>query len=279
MSVIINKTTPLFPASIFIQWTIDPFNETGDVLVDVERSGGPEGPWERIATDLVNTYHYLDDKFNEPAPDEDEIREGVNLFSLSRQIYYRIIATPPSGELNSVASSPTPIEPGLPTKLRLLKRKLLRDLTVGLNKLNGIPLAVLKRKHWGTRCQDCWDPVTSEGLLEHCSNCYGTTFEGGYWNPVIIRGRIDESPIQTQTTGHGKSDVRVANFTMPEYPLVEESDILVDLRNNNRWLVKMTGKTSLQTVVVHQRITLSLLARDTVQYEFKVDPNTTPPLY
>jgi hypothetical protein len=278
MQAVITKTTALFPSRIFLQWDLIDPSESGVYVVDVERSEAPEGPWLTIAHALSNAFHYVDDLLlNLPA---DQVsKEGLNLFSVQRNVYYRVIVTPPSGRNNAVTSDARSIEPGLDKNARLLKRKILRDETVAFQRLNGIELMVLKKKHWGYRCTDCFDPVTKDIILEHCSNCYGTGFVEGYATPIKIRGRIAPQPTQTQISPHGMLETTHTRLTVLDYPELEPGDLVVDLRRNDRYVVKQVTPTTLKTVTVHQVATVSLLARDAVEYEIKVDPYTSPSLY
>jgi hypothetical protein len=275
----ISKTTALYPNAVFVQWNIYP-DEDGVHLVDVARSGAPDGPWEPVAQSLANAYQYLDSHFNLPPPPRStDIREGLHFFSLTRDVYYRVTVTPPSGPTNEFTSSPTPIEPGLDRRTRLFKRKILRDEATAFRRLNGIPIIALKRRHWGTRCRDCYDPGLREGTMEHCRTCYGTTFEGGYWSSVLIRGRRSPAPVQTQISEKGKSELNLVTFITLDYPHLEPDDLLVDVQRNDRFLVQIVTPTLLKTVVVHQTLTASLVERGATEYEVPVDPNTAPPLY
>lgn len=278
-AVVITRTTALFPSAVFVQWDIKP-DENGPHVVDVFRAGAPDGPWETVASGLTNAYHFLDKNFDLPPPESRwRTREGVNLLSISREIYYLVTATPPSGMLHQFSSVPTPIEPGLDKRTRLFKRKILRDEGVAFRHLNGIPIIALKRRQWGTRCPECWDPVTKEGTKEHCLRCFGTTFEEGYWAPVLIRGRRTPGSTETNMTPHGDSDVKYVNFITLDYPHLEYNDVLVDQYRNDRFLVQRVTATELKTVYVHQTIAVSEIARDAVEYAVKVDPMMAPPLY
>lgn len=275
----INRTTALFPNAIFVQWTITPdSNTSGPFIVKLARSGAPEGPWETVADSLLDTYQYLDKDFNLPPPDfvGDE-RSGLQMFSLSRDVYYQITVIPPTGP--TFTSDPTPVEPGLDRRTRLFKRKILHDESTAFKHLNGIPIIALKRRHWGTRCRDCYDSDLREGTKEHCARCYGTTFEGGYWAPLSIRGRRSTQPVQTQMTSKGKSEQKVVTFTLLDYPHLEQDDVLVDLRRNERFIVRLVSPTELKTVIVHQAITASYIEHGAVEYDIKVDPRTVPSLY
>lgn len=275
----ITRTTALYPSAVFVQWDI--LTETpGAVFVDVSRSQSPEGPWESVATGLRDAFHFLDDQFNlPPAAPGGNGREAVNLFALSRVIYYKIAVTPASGAADTFYSEATPVEPGLDTRTRLLKRKILHDQAVGYRRLNGVPLVVLKRRRWGDRCPDCYDPVTREATLEHCLSCFGTSFAGGYWAPVLIRGRREAASVESNVTAHGDSDVKFADFNVLDYPILEYKDLIVDLVRNDRYQVQRVHHTELKSVPVHQKMTGSLLGRNSIEYKILIDPNAVPPLY
>lgn len=274
----ITRTTALFPTAVFIQWDVES-DEAGDFFVDVARSQSPTGPWESIAAGLRDAYNFVDRQFNLPPASGRAGREPVNLFSLSREIYYQLTVTPPSGLANAFQSRPTPVEPGLDRRTRLLKRKILHDQAVGYKRLNGIQIAVLKRRRWGDRCPRCYDPVTKESTLEHCPACFGTAFLGGYWAPTYIRGRREASAVETNMTAHGDSDRRLCDFDVLDYPLVEYKDLVVDLARNDRYQVQRAHATELKSVPVHQKVTASLLGRNSVEYAIPVDPRAEPPLY
>lgn len=274
----ITRTTALFPTAVFLQWDISA-DETGTFFVDIARAQSPTGPWESVVTGLREAYNFVDDRFNLPPSTTRTGREPVDLFSLSREIYYQLTVTPPSGLANAFQSEPTPVEPGLDRRTRLLKRKILHDQAVGYKRLNGIRLAVLKRRRWGDRCPQCYDPVTKESTLEHCPTCFGTAFLGGYWAPTYIRGRREAAAVETAMTAHGDSDQKINDFNVLDYPLVEYKDIIIDLARNDRYQVQRKHATELKSVPVHQKITASLLGRNSVEYDILVDQYAVPQLY
>jgi len=275
----ITRTTALFPSAVFVQWNVES-EESGAFFVDVARSESPDGPWEYISTGLREAYNFVDDQFNLPPADPRNAgREGLNLFSLARAVYYQITVTPPSGSANAFHSHAEPVEPGLDRRTRLFKRKILHDQAVGYRRLNGIPLIVLKRRRWGDRCPKCYDPVTRESTLEHCLTCFGTTFVGGYWTPTPIRGRREAATVETNITAHGDSDVKFNDFNILDYPLVEYKDIIVDVVRNERYQVQRVHPTELKSVTVHQKLTTSLLGHNSIEYKLLVDLTATPSLY
>jgi hypothetical protein len=278
----ITRTVALYPTRVFVQWDVQS-DESGPFFVDVLRAGGPAGPWEAVAVGLRDAYNFVDEQFDLPPPPSPPSnpngRGPVTLFSLSRDVFYMVTVTPPSGTPKAFSSRPVPIEPGLDKRTRLLKRKLLRDLSVGFKRLNGVPLSLLKRRRWGPRCPDCWDPTLREATREHCPTCFGTGFEGGYWAPVRVRGRREAATVQTQLSAHGETDVEYADFLLLDFPRLEYKDVVIDLRSGDRYEVQRMTPTQLKGVTVHQKLTTSLLGRDSVEYEVPVDLVESPGLY
>lgn len=299
MKAFITKITPWFPRKVRIQWDLEEVTESGVFNFTVERSGSPGGDWVIVVADLPDTYLY----------DDMLVADEVNILSLSRDIYYRVKVTPPSGALNAFYSpvvnldgqaQTTPIGPmpvmgfrvpdgaqheaeplkgqseraarnQSPTvRLRLLRRKILRDEYIRLRQLVGVEFLLLKRRHFGSRCTKCYDPITREVTLSRCPICYGTSFSGGYFAPVLILGAAQTSQVQTEVSPQTKDDIRMQRIQFLDFPKIDESDVLVQKAHNRRFLVKQRYYTSLKMVPVHQTVTASELERQAIEYEVPV---------
>lgn len=298
MKAFITKVTPWFPMKVVLQWDLDEVNESGVFLFDVERSGSPGGPWTVIATALADTYTY----------DDDLDAEDANVLSLARDIYYRIGVTPPRGapykfyspaiNLDGQAATdvigPNPVmgfqvldpaqfevdprtgqtvRPQMeaqPHRLRLLRRKILRDEYIRLRRLVGVEFYLLKRRHFGTRCTTCYDPTTREVTRSRCPVCYGTSWSGGYFTPVAVYGAQQTSQIQSNLSPQTTDDIRLTRVQFLDFPRIDEGDLLVEKAHNRRFLVKQRYYTTLKNVTVHQTITASELERQAIEYSVTV---------
>jgi hypothetical protein len=293
----ITAVLPIAIDRVDLQWDLEEVSESGTFGFALERSGSPGGPWTEVAT-FTDVYLGADDLNDEDA----------NIFSLSRDIYYRIKVTPPSGAVNTFYSpvvnldnqaetevtgpdpaigykviDPAQREPDPETNLtkrplkgrhdvrrRLLRRKILRNEYIMLKKLNGIEFYVLKRRHFGTRCTNCYDPTTREVTRSHCPYCYGTSWQGGYFDPVLLYGRRLVSQVQTDRSQQSKTDIDQTRIQFLDYPKLDEGDILVERAHNRRFLVKSRYYTSLKTITVHQTVTVSELQRQAKEYDVAV---------
>jgi hypothetical protein len=276
LGIHITKITPLYPRKVFFQWDLDNPTENGTYNFRIERSGAPNGPWTLIEPNLANTFNYVDD-FTKPAEQADDGR--LNLLSLQRQIYYRVTATPPSGCDNEATSVPHALHNELPLIQAGLRRKLQYESTIMWRRWNGTKLALLKRRNWGERCKECYDPTTRSALKEFCDTCYGTTFVGGYWDPIVVYGRVHPPHnVTAQTTQRDKQESSNHHVTILDFPIMEDDDIVVELDTNQRHIVRRQSQTELKRHPVHQQLTTSLLARSCVEYQIPVDTTVTPPL-
>jgi hypothetical protein len=274
LSIEITRLLPLFPRGVFLQWDLINPTEAGVYLFNVDRSGSPDGPWTALQVGAANIYNYSDVIPTTATPGEGD----VNQLSLVRGIYYRVTATPPSGAANKVIVVSV-VEPRLDGQQRLLKRKILRDETLMLQKLNGVEIAVVKRMHWGPRCTKCWDSVTKTVTRANCTTCFGTGFSPGYFTPVLTLGRRGTLPAAKQIAPQGVAEYRPTQVTILDAPKVEPDDVLVFLKDNRRFLVKSVIQTELKTVGVHQKFEVSELARSSIEYRLVVDPTRIPPLF
>lgn len=302
MKAFITQILPLPRAAplgdrIQLQWDLEEVDESGVFGFDVERSGASEGPWTSILTgdDIYSGYDELD-------------KEAANILSLARDIYYRVKVTPPSGSTNTIYSpimsleghaetcvldsqpaigyrvsdyaqhepdpqtniTTRPVEDRMEKRLRLLRRKILRDQYILLKKFNGIEYLLLKRRHFGVRCPDCYNPSTREVLHAHCPTCHGTGWQEGFFNPVTMLGRRLASQIQTDISPQTKDDINMTRIQLQNFPRIDEGDILVEKYRNKRFLVKQRYFTTLKTIPIHQTVTVSELERQSKEYDISV---------
>ena len=259
MKPTITRVIPLYPKTVFVQWTIE---DQTDVLQSFSllRSGSPDGPFEAVATNIPPDSFFHND-------------DSPNHNGLTTRIWYKVQAVPISGAVNSVLS-----EAATPSAKRdyyrdRVGRKARRDLGVVLSKLSGVRITILKKKRFGARCSECYDPVTKSSVMSHCGSCFGTTFSGGYHTPCYTWGKLDPATVQEMHDRSGASEVAVFGITILDYPLVEIGDIIVENETNRRFIVKRKGSTESSGITVHQDLQVSELSRSAAAYSIPVDFN------
>lgn len=276
ITVQLTRTVQLPPDRVFVQWELAGAYQAGPYLSQLFRSHGSNGPWTLIASG-TNLYSFVD-KLPNTTPTGDSHARPINLLSLARDFYYRVVVTPPGG-IQGQAEAVSQIEPTLDGRQKNARRKMLRDELVLLKKGNGVPVAVCKKTRWGERCTKCVDVTTGEIIRGECLACYGTGFLPGYQNPVLTWARRSPSAVQSQVAPAGKVDLNLVQITLLDVPQIQDDDLLIFLRDNRRYIVKQAASTELRTVTVHQEVTASELARSSIEYRLHVDPRNVPPLF
>lgn len=272
----ITKITPVYPYQVYLQWDVSNPEISGSYTFVVSRSASSEGPWDTLIDGAQNIYNYIDDLRNQTINPTDG---KIHLFSLQRQIYYRVQVIPPNGCAYGAISDPHPLMPELAPLQAGLRRRLQHDERIIFARLNGVRIIVLKRRFWGVRCPDCYDPITRGLTREQCLTCYSTGFTGGYWDPVVTFGRVN-TPINVnvQTTERGVQENAPHVVTLLDIPLIQDKDLIIEAESNTRHIVRHAIRTELRRQSVHQQAQTTLLEHNAVEYHIPVDLRAIPPI-
>jgi hypothetical protein len=260
MKPVITSVVNVYPEFAHIQWTVeDPNGLAGNI--QVLRSTSSEGPFEEMATLPPSSFFYRD--LDPGAKD-----------GFSHKLFYmvRVESNKTPGEY--VFSDPymfndRNIYLTNPHRERLV-RVARKNLRITLERLNGTPFLLLKRKLFGEKCKTCYNPLTQDVMLSRCGECFGTTNLGGYCDPIRVWVKLDPESI-SQTFGIGGSaSSNVIGGVMLDYPKVDSGDILVDCYKNTRYSIVKVNNTTSSGVLVHQEIQLSELTRFDIAYSIPV---------
>lgn len=262
-SVVISRVTAITPYGYFIQWEVKKPSPTAEYRFWVDRSGSSEGPWEEILADAPDKYCTLD-RFDRPADTAPGSRRP-NQLALTRQFYYRVRMLSSIGERDEAIHDN---DPPLDRKTSQHYRRALANFQAML-RLKGQPCAVLKRKGWGKRCPKCTDSVLREGVKSACTICWGTGFEGGFWNPVLVQAYRADGTGTSVNTPEQRSDTKVSRVQLPNVPDVERGDVLIFPRDRRRFLIEGFGTPELIQNDTHQSCTATELSPGHILYRFK----------
>jgi hypothetical protein len=248
---------PVYATGVLVQWVTTNPPDIGAYSYEVQRSGSPAGPWTSVGT-VVDTFIYSD--------------TAASLHGLTRDIYYRVIVTPPVAP--PLTSAVHNIRGELPLALAgrhfLRARKMRTDLLRTFKKFSGKEYFVLKKIHWGARCTVCWDTLTKSVVDETCATCFGTGFLTGYYTPYRMWGRLDPTTTAAPLQLEGKADQRMFKFTCLDIPLLMPDDVIVGVLDDRRFIVHTQVQTEMRLVGVHQDVTLAELPRDNPVYKVPV---------
>jgi len=257
MKPIIQQVIPLYPSSVHIQWTVED-KESAFSGAEVLRSESPQGPFTSVVGPLdASTFFYVD---TEP-----------ELSGLNRPLYYIIKANSIYGPDKYVLSEAKTFGYELKGHRAKIARKARRDLTVTLSRLNGVQIAILKRKTFGPRCTYCFNPETKDTLFSSCPTCYGSSFLDGYHDPIYAWGKLDPVTIQRSLGSSGNIETGMTGLTIVDYPRMSIDDVIVELKTNRRFKVQRVMTSESSRVVVHQDLQVSELSRSSVEYSIPVE--------
>lgn len=239
---------------ILVQWTIDSTDEDiSKFRFTLGRSNSPAGPFEPIATQLVNVFRFLD------------LTEQMK--SNWRKFYYQLIITDirDSSTLESPIASVTGS-----TDLFLIEIRRRHDLY--LRRYVGVPVGILIARTFGQRCGECWDQVKSRVTKSSCLTCYSTGFVGGYFPQINIALGVNPGPELVALLEQGEQQPSQTNFWTSSYPELSPRDIIVEFREQKRWRINTLGKTERLRVRSRQIFSVREINRNDVEYEIPITP-------
>ena len=107
-----------------------------------------------------------------------------------------------------------------------------------LDRFDGVAGVALMLRREGERCSECWNFIEAKRMKDHCLTCYGTGWEGGYWEPIPVTFRYLRIP----TVGQLRADPvpnydSVYQLQLVYHPSLLEGDVLVDGHNGDRYRV------------------------------------------
>lgn len=249
MSVFIEslESYQVSPASRIVAWRFGPTNDdlTG-VVTDVLRSYSPEDAFESVGSVSYPQTYFRDTE--------------ANLRDHWRSAYYRI----------SVKYGGQEIEAG-PTAARgtpsVIAREILRQVDIDLS-FSGTPTMIyLKRKDG--RCPVCWDPVLKKVTRASCPSCYATSFDGGYYAPILtlVNFQPEVKTDQPDITRHQKAQT---GAKLGGFPEIRPGDVLYESNIGNRWRVSAVAQSEFDRTLLVQELTVVLLNPGDVEHKLPV---------
>lgn len=259
---------PLTTSAAEISWGIQPTNEP---LVQsrfhVLRSESPEGPYVDVSGPLANTFLFVD---------------RVNLKSKLSAPGYRIrvdhlpsgiSVTYPDGAFDEAftfhpeferAEEPGEYGPDF-VALEIVRRNNLL-----LRRFTGRVVAYLPVRTHGPRCARCYDELKMRAKESSCNECYGTTFQGGFYEPIHVFVDVNPSPDLVQIANFGKLEVNSTVLFMSNFPIAKPNDMIVE-RTNRRWRVVQVNTVTKNRYPVQQFLQVEAIEKSDSEYLLPVD--------
>lgn len=261
-SYITVKVYPLFYKKIIVEWGIP--SSWGDCSFNVYKGDTEVGPWNKVnITPLTNTNFF-----------EDTTTQDFSKFHRS---FYIVEARLPAPDNRYIKSPISTWENKRSNLMEIRAREITRRETILLDKFNGTDTLVFRKKYFGTRCPNCYNPEIEKITKDHCTTCFGTSFIDGYFPGMLTKVCYEISPNNTQLTYLGKLESNQTAAWTISFPEVHTHDLILRVSDSRLFRVESTNPTELQTVHVRQIMQIVELGKHSV--EMNLLKNITPERY
>lgn len=231
-----------------IEWTI-PVN-WGNCTFNIYFSQGSDIEFTKLNTTPLTTPYYRDSSTKE--------------YSRYFTGKYVVEVVLPNGK--TIQSLKTGMEYKRRGKLEKIADEIQRREFMLLSKFAGVKAFLFKKRHYGQRCHRCWNNDYEKIVDDNCPVCYGTSWEGGYFDPIPIFMQFTVNPTVKIKSYIGETEPNSIEAWTISNPTIISDDVIVRLGDFEMYRVIDKNETQLQTKSVRQIITLTQLSKSDVEY-------------
>jgi hypothetical protein len=134
-----------------------------------------------------------------------------------------------------------------------------------LSKFSGVKSFLFRRKYFGPHCPRCWNPLQEAVLDDFCSVCYGTGYEGGYFDPIPLYLQYEPTPSNRTLTPYGKAEPNSISAWTISMPNIQPEDLIVRTGDFTIYEVSAIQTTEIQAKTVRQILSLAQAPRKGVE--------------
>lgn len=239
---------PEWYRQVSLQWTI-PDEWIGSKFHVYYWPGGDEA-YVRLTHTPITTYYFSD--------------ESTREYSKTQEGFYVVEVYLPNST-KVIRSYPTSWEYRRRDKTERIANEIQRREYLLLSKFSGVKSFFFRKKNYGLRCHRCWNPVQEKVMDDNCEVCYGTSFEGGYFDPIPIFVQYDPTLANKLKTYQGNIEPSNLGAWTISFPQISSDDIIVRTGSWNAYKVISSNPTELQTKPVRQILNLTQFSKSDVE--------------
>lgn len=253
------KVYPIFYKQMVVEWSIPA--SWGTASFNVFRSPTEYGPWTLLNDTPITGNHFKDVKTEE--------------YSKFNNDFYMVDAI----LLNSkvIRSFPVTWQNKRTSFAEIRAQEIQRRELLLLTKFVGVKTLVFRKRTFGQRCPNCWDPRIEKVTKDKCDVCLGTSFEGGYFPPYETLFQYDPTPNNAILSYQGRVEPNTIPSWTVSFPEMNVFDLVLRVPDARVYRIESMQTTELQTVTVRQMFILNELAKESI--EFQLVKNNTPEAY
>lgn len=246
---VIVKLYPFWYKQVNLEWSM-PAN-WGNCFFNIYRCESQDGDFILLNTSPLSGNTFTD--------------TSTMAFSKFNKDYYIVEVILSTGQV--IRSTPTSWQN---TRTKLVDLKALdiqRREWLLLTKFTGIESYVFRRRTYGERCPNCWNPDTEMVTKDDCQVCFGTSFKGGYFPATKTYIQYDPTPNSLALDYFGKFESNQIPAWTISYPEMNSFDLVLRKPDWKMYRINNIGTTELQAVQVRQLLQLIELDKESVEYK------------
>ena len=140
-----------------------------------------------------------------------------------------------------------------------------------LDDTTGVPALIYKRRRSGVLCTQCFDVIQKKRLASRCLYCFGTNWEGGFYQPIDAFVDMSPHPKQELIREWGETQPTETDILFTNYPLLSPGDIVREIMQNRMWRVTRIRPTEKLRVPMLQFLRLIEINPGDIEYKIPID--------
>lgn len=243
------KIYPIWFKQINLDWTIP--SDWGNCVFHVYASQGDDTDYQRLTTQALTNPRFTNTQSRETSKDRSE--------------NYIVEAILPSGQkFRSFAATWLNKRR---TKIDIMASEIQRREYMLLTKFTGVKSYLFKAKYFGERCPRCWNVAQEKVMDDKCKVCFGTSWQGGYFDPTPIFIQYEPEAQDKIPMYFGNLEPNQLGAWTISVPCINPKDIIIRSGDWNVYSTIKVNSTELQTSPVRQMLTLTQLSRNDIENE------------
>ena len=131
----------------------------------------------------------------------------------------------------------------------------------------GVPIAVAQVRVGGKKCSRCFSTSTNKTVDRMCPVCYGTGWEGGYFEPVFTKAiKVQQSERTLKSITPVVQFPNASVFVLSSDVPVSPKDIIADFQTGGIYRVQSVKETIERNTALSQTVIATLLPLEAPEY-------------
>lgn len=237
-----------------ITWTVP--SDWGNVTFNIYAGPMENGPYTKLNPTVLSSPQFVDLK--------------AEVYSKFENRWYVVEAIFPNGQ--TVQSPPTTLDNLGTSFVNLRITEIQRREWLLLRKFVGVEVLLFRRKVYGTRCHECYNEDTKRVDKDRCLTCYGTSWEGGYYEPLTTLVQFEATPNDIVLGYTGKQEPNQIQAWTIAFPEMLDLDLIFRVADKRMYRIDKVHFTELAIKSVKQTILLTELSKESVEYRLILNP-------